>query len=1153
PPPPWAPWRKGEIVAEGEGVTDADGRLLITLDADLAPLGDDEAVSAQQWTLEATVLDETNFAVSQRGALTVHTGRFYLGLSPRSWVVLAGETAAVDLLALDWEGEPVADQVVEVTLARRTWRYIPTTAPYSSGSWSHSDTVVDTTRVTTDDAGCAVAELVPPDSGSYVVKAEGIDADGNQVSSETYLWVGGPGMAAWQLAEGKVEPVADAETYRPGDTARVLLPTPFEAPFEVLMTLERGGILEVERMTIREANPVIEIPITDAHVPNIIVSFVVIKGVGSDSEAVPDVRIGMVNLEVEPVDQLLDVSVAADCDPEEQDARGRCTFAPGERVDLAVRTRDADGEPVDAEVAVAIVDKAVLALADPNSPTLREAYYAPRPLGVMSGDGLLMLHNRLAEDLEALRRRAEQIALEQGVGGIGGGGGDGAIFAPDVRQEFPDTAYWDAKLRTGASGEAHFTVELPDSLTTWVVDARAVTQATEVGEVQAELVVTKPLIVRPVTPRFLVVGDRATVAAVVQNNTEMDLDVTVSLETNLDLDSPRRSEVRVPAGGRTRVAWTVEAPASGEDAAQFTFSAEGGGYRDAARPSVGRESDHALPIYRYESPDVVSVSGALREAGSRVEVVLVPPEAGPDSTLTLRLEPTLAAAMVEGLDYLEQFPHACTEQLVSRFLPNVVTARALRDLDVEDQELDDKLARLVPEMLAQLYERQNANGGWGWWPDRPSDLQVSAYATLGLIQSQRAGFAVDEQRLNRALQYLHRALNNSLRAEGRTLPQVLALYVLAEASRIGPEASRIGPEGATEVFFEDRETLDVTGRAYLALAMGLADPDDPRIATLLDSLRADASITASGAHWESMSAEHWITWSRATSVVIDALARFAPDDPLLPQAVRWLMVTRQKDHWETTQETTWAVLALTDYMVATGELDAAYDWGVGLNAEALDEGTVSATAQAAIEHTIPVEDLLRRWPNRLEISRGEGPGTLYYTADLALTLPVEELAAESRGMTVQRRYCLVKSLGEADEAEVPDTCEPITSAQPGDLVEVRLTLTVPRQRHYVVLEDAYPAGMEPVDTTLDTAQQEAAPSYTSERKAWWRPSFDREEMRDERAVFYASRLSPGTYEVCYYLRAAVPGEYRVLPAMVSEMYFPEVWSRTEGTIFTVIP
>ena len=1156
--PGWWNWSAGDygwmwswgpkVIVEGDAVTDSAGQFLLDLSATLAALSDNATIGSQNWSIAATVTDEAGFPVSGEGALTVHATRFYLGLKPRSWVAQAGQETLVDLLALDWDAQPVAEQAVTVSLARRTWKYVPAKQPYQSPTWTYTDNVVETLTVTTNATGKAEIALTPPRSGPYVVLAESQDSSEKTVRSETYLWVSGPEAAAWQMPEGQVKPVADAETYRVGDTARVLVPTPFTAPYEVLMTVERGGILSVQRFTAQETNLLIDVPIEDAYTPNVVVSFVAVKGV-STANPVPDVRIGMVELKVEPVEKILTVEVTPD----------RETYEPGDRATLTVRTLDWRGEPVQAEVALAVVDKAVLALADPNAPTLVEAFYRPRPLGVFTGDGLIALFNRSAADIEAVKQTADRLAQEALMGGIGGGGGDGMYLA-DVRQDYPDTAFWEARLKTGADGTAQVTLDLPDSLTTWVADARALTADTLVGQTEVEFVVSKPLYVRPVTPRFFVAGDRAEVAALVHNNTDANIDVDVSLDTNMRIGESANQRVSVPAHGRVRVSWAVEVPA-GEEVAWLTFSAEGGGYRDAARPTVGREADHALPIYRYETPDVFGTSGALTDAGTRLEAVVIPEDAGPESMLTVRLEPTLAAGMTEGLTYLEFFPHACTEQLVSRFLPNVVSYRALKSLGIHNPELEANLQRLITEALAEIYARQKGDDGWGWWKDS-SDLQVTAYVAFALLQTQRAGFPISANVLHRALDYLDRALARDIADNAHPFPQAFALYVLAEGGHDWPE-------GVDETLFDVRDRLDVTGRAYLALALGLKDPDDPRVATLLEDLRADAEITARGAHWESVRADaasdYWITSTRATALALDALARLAPGDPLIPQATRWIMMTRgtgarSDNRWQTTQNAAWSIIALTDVMLATGELGAAgqhadYAWGAAVNAEARAEGQVTPeNLRDPVEITIPVSELLREWPNAVEISRGEGNGTLYYSADLAIYRPVEEVEAESRGITVQRQYCIVE--GRLDTLQWDENfgdCTPIDAAQPGDMVEVRLTLTLPRTRHYLVLEDFYPAGMEPVDPTLNTEGEEGAPpaARQMERNLWWRPTFTHEELRDERAVFYARLLGAGTYQVRYFLRAAIPGEYRVLPATASEMYFPDVRGRSAGELFTI--
>lgn len=1142
-----------EPVAQGEALTDAQGRWLFDLPATLKPTEGQSAPSAQRWVLEATVVDESGFPVSGRGAFTVHPAHFYLGLQPRAWILVPGEPATVDLLALDWEGAAVPDLPVKATLARRTWSERPATQPFGEPTWVTTDTVVSTFNVTTGADGSAAVVVTAPKGGAYVLIAEAVDAAAaHPVRSETLLWVSGPEGAAWQLPEGRVVPVADANSYRPGDTAEIFLPTPFAGPFEVLMTVERGSILQVRRFVVQESNPVITLPIEENFVPNVYVTFVVVKAApeaGAPESGTPDVRIGYVALSVEPVSQQLTVElVPAQASP----------YAPGAEVPLLVRTLDAAGRGVDAEVGLAVVDKAVLTLGVTRAASILEGFYGERGLGVRTGDSLLTLYNRLAASLEEVAADADRLVVELAAGGVGGGG-DGAVAQVDLRQEFPDTAFWEAHLRTGPSGEAQITVPLPDSLTTWVVDARAVTVDTRVGQTQAEWVVSQPLLVRPVTPRFFIAGDRLEVAAVVHNNTRLPVTVDVRLEASgaVSLETEALQQVSIPAGERVRVPWQISVSQGGESAL-LTFSATGGGYSDSARPAVG-QLDGALPVYRYQSPDVLGVSGVLDAAGSRMEAILVPAEAGAATRLDVQLEPSLAASMVGGLIAVESWSYESTEMLVSRLLLNVLNYRALRDAGIASPELAAKLQLLIPDALDRLYGRQLADGGWSWNSGAPADLQLSAYVALGLLEAQRAGFTVRADALTTTLGYLEQViLDESLRVPREwTLNHALTVYVLAEAGRLRPG-------GAGEALFGAREQLGVTGQAYLALALGKIAPEDAKVTTLLETLRGAAERSATGARWEEQDSRTWVTDVRATAVTLTALVRLAPEDPLITDAVRWLLTARRGDRWATTQETAWSLLALTDYLMVSDALRSDYEWGVAFNGSALDSGAVAPGAPGApgapetlaqterwqlALNTVEGGVLVPGQVNALEIARGEGAGRLSYTAHLVLDLPAATLPAESRGIALQREYCQVTN--PALPADGAQPCVPVTMARIGDLVDVRLTVIVPKARYFLTVEDFYPAGFEAVNTALLTEQQsQGASGYDAGGWARWN-LFERVDLLDERAVFFSRALPAGSYQVVYRLRAVFAGEFQTLPAVASETYFPEVWGRAAGGILSV--
>jgi uncharacterized protein YfaS (alpha-2-macroglobulin family) len=261
--------------------------------------------------------------------------------------------------------------------------------------------------------------------------------------------------------------------------------------------------------------------------------------------------------------------------------------------------------------------------------------------------------------------------------------------------------------------------------------------------------------------------------------------------------------------------------------------------------------------------------------------------------------------------------------------------------------------------------------------------------------------------------------------------------------------------------------------------------------------------------------------------------------------VRWLMVARKGDHWETTQENAWAVMALSDWMVSTGELYGNYDYSLVVNGAGLAEGAVTPdTVREGKVLQVQVKDLLRDQINRVTIVRGEGEGVLYYTAHLNVRLWASEAKPISRGITVSREYFLAS-----------DPRTPITGAKMGDVITVRVTMTLPQDIYYFVLEDPLPAGTEPVDTSLlTTSQLNEAPTIqpTYDPYWWWGWwLFDHTEMRDEQVNLYADFLPRGTYVYTYQVRASFPGEFQTMPSHAYAFYFPEVFGRGAGTLFTV--
>ncbi len=1132
----------GQLVAEGEAQTDEQGQVTISVPADIA-----NEIRSQVFTLEVSVVDINGQQVSSRSEAIVHKGEFYTGIAPVGYLAQVGQSKQVDLLTVDWDGVPVPGMELTVVWMEHRWYSVRRQAEDGQfyWDWTAEDVAVMTTTVTTGDQGQAVASFTPEKAGSYRVRVVGHDQYEHEVRSSAYFWVwGGEGFVSWrQESNNRIELIADKEEYQVGDVAEILVLSPYSGTVQALVTVERGHITQTEVRELESNSEVLRLPIIEEHVPNVFVSVLIVQGSTQAPDGLATFKMGLVKLPVSVAPKELSITLTPDKGMESGEH-----YSPRQRATFDVLVTDQEGEPVQAELSLRLADLAVLALADEPGPTLLEAFWRNRGLGVKTSTGLVVA-------MEAYNRELRPRAK-------GGGGDEGSGL---IRTRFADTAFWDPVVRTGQDGQAQVEVQLPDNLTTWRMQARGITAETQVGGAEVDILSSLDLLVRPVLPRFFVVGDRAEIATIVHNNTEASLEVKVDITTEgLVLEGETSHTVQVPAGGVAKVDWPVTVLPGGEPGPDGVSQVQVRMWASAGEDLFDGRED-TLPVYRYATPEVVATTGHLSEPGVRQEIIQLPRDLdASQGSLAVQIDGSLTAATQDALAYLEHYPYECVEQTVSRFLPNVVTWQALEEMDLERPELRQKLAQLVGVALQRLYAQHHYDGGWGWWVNNDSNPYLTAYVLHGMLEAHRAGFVVDEQVMGQAATYLREELPSVGKLESHWQANRLAyqLYALAEYVATFGEQPR-GELGLAVRLFEARHLLDRYGQATLAVTLALLEPDEPqRVQTLLEDLGGAAVVSATGTHWEEGMPDYWNmnTDVRSTAIVLWAFSRLAPERELLPNVVRWLMAVRQEGHWESTQDTAWSLLGLVGYMRASGEMQGDFGWTVYLNGQELASGQVSKeNIDESRKLQVEIARLLAEEANRLVVERhapeaGQtGEGQLYYSAHLRYYLPADHILALDRGLTVARQYSPLDSPSQY-----------VATARVGDVIKVKLTLVAPTDLYYVVVEDPLPAGFEGIDLSLKTTsvvgERPELRNVTAEEESYWYRRygwgwwwFSQTEMRDEKVVLFAEYLPRGTYEYTYLMRAGVPGEFLVLPTTGYQMYFPEVFGRSDGAKFIVEP
>ena len=158
-----------------------------------------------------------------------------------------------------------------------------------------------------------------------------------------------------------------------------------------------------------------------------------------------------------------------------------------------------------------------------------------------------------------------------------------------------------------------------------------------------------------------------------------------------------------------------------------------------------------------------------------------------------------------------------------------------------------------------------------------------------------------------------------------------------------------------------------------------------------------------GAHWQEKGPVdywNWNTDTRTTAIVLNTFVQIDPNNPITANAVRWLMAARSGKSWYSTQETTWALIALTNWLTASKEFQTNYSYAVGLNGNSIERGVANKdNLTQSVSLQIQLKDLLKDTANYLVFTRGNGTGNLYYTAYLSTNLAVASLPPLDQGVS----------------------------------------------------------------------------------------------------------------------------------------------------------
>ncbi|RPI90446.1 MAG: hypothetical protein EHM40_18350, partial [Chloroflexi bacterium] len=1061
----------------GELITDEQGNATLTIKAPAYDGGYDWwRTGMERARLQITVDDGSHQNVTGHYYFDVYPTADQISLDTGGRYAQPGKPITVNIRDADIFDRPLAGR--ELTLLIQTW----------DRTKFDFDTSSQTLPIQTDTNGKASLQLTLK-TGYYRLRLTGRDILGNTIEKDRWIYVF-KDRHDWfvrQQEQSQLAISAEKERYKPYEKARLAIESTFSGP--AWLTFERGSVISSKQIELTAPLTILETDIIPEHAPNV---FITVNAWQTASERVsrygyPDssissadsyLRMARVHVEVDASTKALDIRVTTD----------KQTYLPGETVEAKIQVNDAAGRPELAEFSLAVVDESIFALARDNALPIFEAFYNPRGLALDTYDTMKPWRFIRQPD-------------------FGGGGDEGS---PELRVDFLDTSTWLPDVETDEQGQATVQFTLPDNTTRWRLSVKAITRQHQVGQSQTYIETKKELFVRASLPRILTEGDVATLTAFVHNDSDRTLVARVSLTApGLELDDPAEQRVSLPPGEARVVGWRVKV-FTGKPT-QVTIRVRAGQMQDGVqlplsiRPAVVRE--------------VQTQSGQFSDATTLG--LNLPQVDKENSQVTLTLNRSLSGTLLNGLEFLTGYPYGCVEQTMSRALPNAVVAHAASELGLSNAGLQAELPSLIQASLVKLYGQQHDDGGWGWWYDDYTDAYQTAWVLFGLSVIRDSGYAVEPRVIEDAAHWLK---NN-----GGAEPRIQA-YVFYSLARAG-QGDR---ERTLNLARQSGQELDPFSQAALALALHYAGEEKEARAMLrlLEKGVVQEGEYVSLPQSDEDGQYYSKTMSsslRTTALALQAYVEIDPQNPLIPGMVQYLASKRKgMEGWGTTNETSYTILALTEYLAIQNKAQSATPYRVSLNGISLAEGILDS-GQSNVSLEIPLAEM-SAGANSLQL-QAEGNSQVYF--DLTTQYSRLQDASEAIGkIKISRRYV------------DPNDKTATHNLESNQLVQVELTIDVPEDISYFALEDYLPGGLEALNEGLN-ASQEPGVSWNYEVLFWDDRGYNYKEIRGDRVVFFITSLSRGKHTFRYMARATTAGQFVALPAQAYAMYDLSLWGRSD--------
>ena len=329
----------GEVILEGEGITDAGGVLKIRI-----PTKRSERL--ESYSVSASVMDAGGRTIDASADVDVTPADFALGVNTDAYFYQPNSQVQARVYAVTYDRKPVPGVTATVSI-------------YRMDDVNHDKkTLILKREIQLDESGQGSMAFTVQEQGRYRIEVTANDQAGRTAMESDTVYVASESYAGEGYQAPALELTVDKKIYKTGDTARVMIASPLKESY-VLLTIEGRRLFRQQVVHLTSPTKIVEVPLPAEYSPNVYACACLVNGKEMATSEKP--------IPISPKGKFVNVRIQSD----------KSRYLPGEQATYTIVTTDENGRGVPAEVSLGVVDESIYAIRQDSTPDMRRFFHGP--------------------------------------------------------------------------------------------------------------------------------------------------------------------------------------------------------------------------------------------------------------------------------------------------------------------------------------------------------------------------------------------------------------------------------------------------------------------------------------------------------------------------------------------------------------------------------------------------------------------------------------------------------------------------------------------------------------------------------------------------------------------------------------------------------